>query len=138
MASGYVTSDGKDLDARYLGINAKANSAKTADTATKATTADVAAAVNKEVKRKGDWIVVNITLKSNVPQTYTVPVSGIAVFSTASDRYEVKLNGAAIPTEIRSAYATPMFLNKGDTLWYKQTNADRTYARIAIYEVGLA
>ena len=33
MASGYVTSDGKDLDSRYLGISAKAASAKTADSA---------------------------------------------------------------------------------------------------------
>lgn len=36
MASGYQTSDGVDLDSRYLGINAKAKSAATADTATKA------------------------------------------------------------------------------------------------------
>lgn len=27
MASGYIPSDGKDLDSRYLGINAKAKSA---------------------------------------------------------------------------------------------------------------
>ena len=27
MANGYITSDGKDLDERYLGINAKAKSA---------------------------------------------------------------------------------------------------------------
>lgn len=36
MASGYVTSDGKDLDSRYLGIKAKAASASKADTATTA------------------------------------------------------------------------------------------------------
>lgn len=35
MASGYVTSDGKDLDQRYLGIDAKAKSAETADVAQK-------------------------------------------------------------------------------------------------------
>lgn len=34
MASKYVTDDGLDLDSRYLGINAKAKSAETADTAT--------------------------------------------------------------------------------------------------------
>ena len=33
MPSGYVTSDGKDLDTRYLGINDKAKSAETADSA---------------------------------------------------------------------------------------------------------
>ena len=33
MASGYITSDGKDLDQRYLGIDAKAKSAEVADTA---------------------------------------------------------------------------------------------------------
>ena len=31
MATNIVTSDGKDLDSRYLGISAKAASAKTAD-----------------------------------------------------------------------------------------------------------
>lgn len=40
MASSIVTADGKDLDSRYLGINAKAKSATTADSATKATNAD--------------------------------------------------------------------------------------------------
>lgn len=34
MASGYITSDGKDLDQRYLGIDAKAKSAEIADVAT--------------------------------------------------------------------------------------------------------
>lgn len=33
MASGYITSDGKDLDERYLGIDAKAKSAEVADMA---------------------------------------------------------------------------------------------------------
>lgn len=33
MASKYVTDDGLDLDSRYLGINAKAKSAETADKA---------------------------------------------------------------------------------------------------------
>lgn len=37
MASGYVTSDGKDLDSRYLAIGGKATSAAKADTATTAT-----------------------------------------------------------------------------------------------------
>lgn len=45
MPSGYVTSDGKDLDERYLGINDKAKSAETADTATTATTAETANSV---------------------------------------------------------------------------------------------
>ena len=40
MASNYMTSDGVDLDSRYLGINAKAKSAATADTATTATKAN--------------------------------------------------------------------------------------------------
>lgn len=40
MASNYMTSDGVDLDSRYLGINAKAKSAATADTATKANSVD--------------------------------------------------------------------------------------------------
>lgn len=39
MASNIVTADGKDLDSRYLGINAKAQSATTADSATNATNA---------------------------------------------------------------------------------------------------
>ena len=40
MASGYITSDGKDLDERYLGIDGKAKSAETADTATTAASVD--------------------------------------------------------------------------------------------------
>ena len=38
MASKYVTDDGLDLDSRYLGINAKAKSAESADIATEAET----------------------------------------------------------------------------------------------------
>ena len=38
MASGYITSDGKDLDQRYLGIDAKAKSAEVADTVKQITT----------------------------------------------------------------------------------------------------
>lgn len=39
MASKYLTEDGLDLDSRYLGINDKAKSAESADTATEAETA---------------------------------------------------------------------------------------------------
>lgn len=64
MASGYITSDGKDLDQRYLGIDAKAKSAETADVATTATQLSTVL----RVVACGDPI--NISLKNGA--TYTI------------------------------------------------------------------
>ena len=75
MASGYVTSDGKDLDSRYLGINAKAVSAKTADSVSGSSVSKVTgiAEVNS--------VSINVTQKTTNNKTstatYTVPKRGL-------------------------------------------------------------
>lgn len=102
MASGYVTSDGKDLDARYLGINAKANSANTADTATTATN------VSKTVKRVGDFVTVKYTLNKNEKRSYSMPFSGLCYAS-------------GVPLHIGASFnkmdlSSPVFLNNGDVI----------------------
>lgn len=106
MASGFVTNDGKDLDSRYLGINAKAASAKTADTATKATTATTATTAtnvtNKgAVSRTGS--LVHISIKAN--GSYSCPAAGV-----------VAMNGATGYFEINGSPVVAGFCNAGDTL----------------------
>ena len=73
MASGYITSDGKDLDARYLGINSKAASAKVADTAT---TATVATRLNQGFVVKNGGVIQGDLSETEL---YTVPKSGLLV-----------------------------------------------------------
>ena len=102
MASGYVTSDGKDLDARYLGINAKANSAKTADTATTATN------VSKTVKRVGDFVTVPYTLNKGQKQDYSMPFSGLCYASGVASRISASCNNMGL--------SSPVFLNKGEVI----------------------
>ena len=107
MASGYLTSDGKDLDTRYLGINAKAKSASTADTATTANglaaSVDVSAnakltclrTVKVYVEGAADWDAV---------AQYTFPASGLFVVHSlssyaSSERFHagyLKLDGVAL------------------------------------------
>lgn len=96
MASGYVTSDGKDLDSRYLAIGGKAASASTADTATKANSVAWSAVSGKpsipsNVVRNG--AVIKGTVRSN--DTYSVPRNG---FCFADSGY-VRLNGSSVATD---------------------------------------
>ena len=106
MASGFVTDDGKDLDSRYLGINAKAVSAKTADTATKANTATTATTAtnvtNKgAVSRTGS--LVSISIKAN--GSYSCPAAGVVAMNGANGYFEI--NGLPVVSG---------FCNAGDTL----------------------
>lgn len=105
MASGYVTSDGKDLDARYLGINAKASSAKTADTATTATTATN---VSKTVKRVGDFVTVSYTLKRGDKRSYSMPFSGLCHAPGGAGRIGASCNNFSL--------GSPAFLNYGEVI----------------------
>ena len=75
MASGFQTSDGVDLDSRYLGINAKAKSAATADTATTATRANTL--VNNRFSSKQVVVVVDLTANPGQTRTWTAPSDGI-------------------------------------------------------------
>lgn len=96
MASGYVTSDGKDLDSRYLGINSKAASAKTADNVT-----------NKgSLLRDGGAI--KFTIKAN--GSYRVTKTGLC---TANDDGSGTTRGIMV----NNAYAgKTVFVQSGDTV----------------------
>ena len=115
MASGYLTSDGKDLDARYLGINAKAKSASTADTATTATNANYAnsagssgsLSANAYVRRTEDPV------RGSLGGVYTVPITGLA--AVAKD-YPT-LNGKELgDLGIRTTAGILIFLLKGEQI----------------------
>ena len=90
MVSGYVTSDGKDLDSRYLGINAKAASASKADTATTATTANTATGLSGNFAIVPLGSQVTFTLKEG--GSYTIPANGTMVF-TQGNRQTLTVNG---------------------------------------------
>ena len=75
MASGYVTSDGKDLDSRYLGITAKAASAETADSVSGSSVSKVAGIA------EANSVSINVSNKNaggtTSTATYTVPKRGL-------------------------------------------------------------
>lgn len=107
MASGFVTNDGKDLDSRYLGINAKAASASKADSATTATTATNV--TNKgRVVRNGSAIKGNIN--GNIDTTYWTATSDGIVYS---DEGRISVNKPLHSNE----GAQIAWLNKGDKLY---------------------
>ena len=90
MASGYVTSDGKDLDSRYLGISAKSTSASKADTATTATTANTATGLSGNFAIVPLGSQVTFTLKEG--GSYTIPANGTMVF-TQGNSQTLTING---------------------------------------------
>lgn len=83
--SGFVTDDGKDLDERYLGINAKAKSAESADSL-------------------GDWInaeypsyigdVVSVSGRSGTP--WVAPKSGMFNLVSYYGRSTITIDGATL------------------------------------------
>lgn len=102
MASGFVTNDGKDLDSRYLGINAKAASAKTADTATKANTATTATKLSSNVlKRSGAPIYFSVYENSDT----SAPQAGI-----------VATYGELTLTVAGKSVGVATYVNKGDAI----------------------
>lgn len=90
MASGYITSDGKDLDSRYLGIKDKAASASKADTATTATTASTATGLSGNFAIVPLGSQVTFTLKQG--GSYTIPANGTMVF-TSGNAQTLTING---------------------------------------------
>lgn len=95
MASNYMTSDGVDLDSRYLGINAKAKSASAADNATYATSAgkaNSATTATTASKLSGGFSGISlgtaISFYSSKRNPYTFPNSGIAWMKYAGDEGE--------------------------------------------------
>ena len=67
MASGYVTSEGNDLDQRYLAIGGKAESAKVAD--------KVSSSI--AIRRAGNTVYAKVDLAKSATHNYTCPCSGI-------------------------------------------------------------
>ena len=121
MASGYQTSDGVDLDSRYLGINAKAKSAATADTATKANSVAWGSVTGKPDVTKG-WKgfsdLGSVAINKDV--TWTAPSDGILSLwnrSTGTDsRVYVYVNNVHVTTFRHDDKPAPIVLKAGTTV----------------------
>lgn len=101
MATNIVTSDGKDLDSRYLGINAKAASAGYADSAGSATNV-----TNKgSIVRNGNPVFA--TLWGQNSRAWTAPSNGILYCA------EPFTFGKSTISNERNM----VFVNKGDQIW---------------------
>lgn len=73
--SNFVTDDGKDLDERYLGINAKAKSAETADSVG---SIDISKVTGFDVPRvSGSRVDLNVIVNTNQTKTWAAPASGL-------------------------------------------------------------
>ena len=113
MASGFQTSDGVDLDSRYLGINAKAKSAATADTAAKANTV-TSLGSGRRVYMTGDVVYATV----NAGATYNVVADSFLMTSGA--------NGLIINGKTKDKWTGSLisdvglsFVKKGDQLSVK-------------------
>lgn len=125
MASGYVTSDGKDLDSRYLAIGGKAASASKADTATTATNANYAtsAGTATNVTNKGSVKLSQAPIYVSTNASYTAPTFGILIPAKSS-------SGAFSGSEIgylssrgSVKYAIGWVCNKGDQISFGGADA---------------
>lgn len=101
MATNIVTSDGKDLDSRYLGINAKAASARYADSAGSATNV-----TNKgSIVRNGNPVFV--TLWGANSRAWSAPSNGILHCA----------KGFTFGKSSSDDERNMVFVNKGDQIW---------------------
>ena len=125
MASGYVTSDGKDLDSRYLGISAKAASAKTADNATHATSADTAtkATTATNVTNKGSVKLSQAPIYVSTNASYTAPTFGILIPAKSSSGYFVESEIGYLSARTSVKYAIGWVCNKGDQISFGGADA---------------
>ena len=134
MASGYMTSDGKDLDARYLGINAKAASAKTVDSVSGSLVYNkIGVASNQAIT----FTISGTANNGNV--TYKTPVDGyVTVYAkvdhgSSSYKIELKwgtvtLSEAEIPQYSAATKTYSAFFKAGEvfTLVYGGTHPSTT------------
>lgn len=119
MGSNYVTSDGKDLDSRYLGINAKAASASKADSATNATNANYATSAgtatnvtNKgSISRSGNPVSLYISSRSSA----SASVTGILFATEAAPNTDYE--GIHFNDSINTTGYSGCFVNKGDKIY---------------------
>jgi hypothetical protein len=122
MASGYITSDGKDLDERYLGIDGKAKSSETADVAL---TSEKATTLNGATPPVSTTQKVTVNNHGNGNKTWTAPSDGI-FYGTArcypggGITAYIQIRGVKVfesndPDNNRS-YEFKFCLKKGDTI----------------------
>lgn len=108
MATNIVTSDGKDLDSRYLAIGGKAVSAGYADSAGSATNV-----TNKgSIVRNGNPVFV--TLWGNNSKAWTAPSNGILHCAT----------GFTFGKSTFGNERNMVFANKGDKFWIPGGSAE--------------
>ena len=114
MASGYVTSDGKDLDERYLGIDAKAKSAASVDWA------DINNA--PVLWPKLNW---SAAVSVSSKETWTVPSNGVMLFwftntssfdSASIGNATIKLTSASTGTIEEFGCTIPVVVSSGDVV----------------------
>ena len=124
MASGYITSDGKDLDQRYLGIDAKAKSAEMADVATSAQTVTSLVGATPVISIPQLPVEVNNRSGSPLNKSWEAPSNGLLVgtiqcygWSSSSKAY-IKLRGEYVVQTPSSEYYIQVYwaLKKGDII----------------------
>lgn len=114
MASGYITSDGKDLDERYLGIDAKAKSAAAVDWS----------AINNVPVL---WPKLNWTAAISVSSkgSWTAPSDGVMLFwftntssftSAKVGSAVIKLTATSTATIKEFGCTTPIIVSSGDVI----------------------
>ena len=114
MASGYITSDGKDLDERYLGIDAEAKSAAAVDWS----------GINNVPVL---WPKINWTASISVSSkgSWTAPSDGVMLFwftnassftSAEVGSAVIKLTAASTATIEEFGCTTPIIVSSGDVI----------------------
>ena len=123
MATNIVTSDGKDLDSRYLGISAKAASAKTADSVSYSNVSGKPSGLSF-----GGNYTWNKTGSANTTITFTAPsnVCGLVSarcepsYASGVSKLKLVINGKTIVDKQSTAGVTAsqqyVFLKKGQTV----------------------
>lgn len=129
MASGYVTSDGKDLDERYLAIDAKAKSSETADVAQEA----IGLVNNRFISETGVFVFIQPSAYQT--KTWQAPSDGIlsgyltGAPSNVDNIHSFAVNDGAwfsfgLIDKIPSGTTVAFILKKGDSVKIKSTYND--------------
>ena len=145
MATNIVTSDGKDLDSRYLGISAKAASATVADSANSIAYSKVSGRPSG-LSFGGTYSYNKTTAYGTVSLTFTAPnniVGSVSAFNESSHEYDdltmtFVVNGKTLVNKktgegkVSSGTFTNVFLKKGQTMKVTGTTGDYGSGRVNI------